>query len=105
VVLAVALDLDVAQQHHVVIALHVLERAAQLLGRIGFVAFEPFGIGVHDALGRVLQALPVGVVTGPGQQGAHGLQGLLARRPQRHGIIADKNRLRGMGVHERCSAA
>ena len=78
VVLAVALDLDVAQDDHVVIALHVLEGAAQLAARVGVIALEPLAIGVDHPLGRVDQARARRVVAGPGDEGAHGLQSLFA---------------------------
>ncbi len=79
-VLAMALDLDLPQHDHVVVALHVLEHPRQLLGRIGLVAVEPLAVGVDHAARRVEQAFTVGVVTGPGDQGAHCLQGLLPGR-------------------------
>ncbi len=78
--LAMAFDVDFAQHDHVVIALHVLEGARQLLGRIGGIALEPFVIGFDDALRRIEQAFPVRIVAGPGQKRAHGGHGFFAAR-------------------------
>ncbi|MNE13941.1 hypothetical protein D3C80_1067960 [compost metagenome] len=99
VVLAVALDLDVAQDDHVVIAGHVLEGARQLLARVGVIAVEPFAIGVDHALGRVDQARTLGIVAGPGDQGAHRFQRLLAAGALGR-LIGDENGLGGDGAHE-----
>jgi hypothetical protein len=104
VVFAVALHVDAAQHHHVVIALHVLEGARKLLGRIAVIAGEPLAIGVDHALGRVEQAFTVGVVAGPGQQGPDGGHGLVSGGALggfkiKTGVRADQGSLAGQGVH------
>ena len=77
-VLAMALDLDVAQHDDIVIALHILEGAREILHRIFRIAGEPFPVGVDDALGRVDHAFALGVVPGPGNERANRLFGFLA---------------------------
>ena len=104
VVFAVALHVDAAQHDHVVIALHVLEGARQLLGRVAVVAGEPLAIGLDDALGRVQQAFAVGIVAGPGQQrpdGGHGLVfgGALGGFKIKSGFGTDQGSLAGQCVH------
>ena len=79
-VFAVALHLDLAQHDDVVVALHVLEGARQLLGRIGGVAGEPFLEGVDHAAGSVDDAFAAGVVPGPGDEGANRGHRFVARR-------------------------
>jgi hypothetical protein len=55
VVLAVALDTNVAQHHEIVIAARFLELAVENIGRVLVVAREIFGEGVGDAARRVAQ--------------------------------------------------
>ena len=102
-VLAVAFDLDVLEEHDVVVALNVLEDAAQFLGRIGAVALEPVAIGIDDALGSVDDAFAAGIVAGPGDEGADSIHGLLAGRPLDGFKIktgrADQGSLAGGSIH------
>src|SRR3546814_20867080 len=78
VVFAVALELDVAQHDHLVVAGNLLEGALQVLARIVGVAAEPVSVGVDHALGRVEQALPSRIVASPAQQGTPRVLGLPA---------------------------
>src|SRR6185437_2821329 len=71
-VLAMAFDADVAQQHDLVVAVGLLEGAFQNGDRVFLVAGEELGERAHHAAGRVEQALALGVVAGPAQQHAHG---------------------------------
>ena len=81
VVLAVALQADVAQQHDLVVAVGLLEGAFEQRDRIDVVAVEELLIGPGDAGRGIDQSLARRVVAGPAQQGADGLFGLLAGRP------------------------
>jgi hypothetical protein len=106
VVLAMALHVDAAQHDHVVVALHVLEGARQLLGRIAVIAGEPLAIGLDDAFGGVQQAFAVRIVAGPGQQGPHGGHGLVfggalgGFKIKTGGVIrTDQGSLAGQCVH------
>ena len=76
VVLAMRMELDVADDDEIVIAGDLLEGAAELFRRAHVVAVEHFEVGLGDALGRVDQALAVRIVAGPAQQRAHGRLGL-----------------------------
>ena len=78
VVLAVRFHVDVAQHDDVVIALHVLEGAGEVFAGVFAIALEPFLIGVDDAAGGVDQAFALGIVAGPGDQGADGVFGFVA---------------------------
>src|SRR5690606_26769395 len=77
VVLAVRLELDVAQHDHLVVAGDLLEGAGEVLVRIQGVAAEPVAVGTGDPRRGVQQALARGVLAGPAQQGADGILGLL----------------------------
>ncbi len=98
VVLAMALDIDIGQHDHVVIALHILEGLAERLERIGVIAGEPLLIGLDHAFGRVDQAFTARVIPGPGDQGANGGFGLFAAW-FRLGFGCDTGSVRGHGVH------
>ena len=74
------LDVDVAEHHHVLIALDFLEGAGEFLVGVDLVAFEEFLVGAHNAAGRVYQAFAIRVVASPGDQRAHGGFGFLAAR-------------------------
>ncbi len=76
VVLAVALEADVAQHDHLVVALDLLEGALEHRHRVLLVAAEPLAIGAHHAAGRVEEALALRVVAGPAQERLHRLLGL-----------------------------
>ena len=71
VMLAVRLELDVAQHDHLVVTGRFFEGAQQVLARVDGVAREPVGIGVDDTFRRVEQAFASGIFTGPAQQRAY----------------------------------
>lgn len=77
-VLAMALDADVAQQHHLVIAIGFFEGAAQDFLGIFAIAGEELLIGPHDARRCVDQPFPVRIIAGPAQQRANSSLGFLA---------------------------
>ena len=79
VVLAVALELDVAQHDQLVVTADFLEGARKVFVGIQAVATEPVRVRLGDTLGGVDQAFAGGVLTGPGEQGADGRFGLFAR--------------------------
>ena len=91
VMLAMALEADVAQDDDLVIAVGLLEGALQKLDGIGVVAGEIFLIGARDPRRRALQAFAVGIIAGIFQQEPHRRLGLVAagaRAPRRcHGIL------------------
>ena len=78
VVFAMGFDIDVAEHDDVVIALHVVEGAGEVFARVFAIALEPFAIGVDDAAGGVDQAFALGVVAGPGDEGADSIFRLIA---------------------------
>src|SRR6185312_5482461 len=80
--LAAALEADVAQHHHLVIAFDLLEGAFQHLLGVGVVAGEPFLIGAGDTARRVHQPLAVRIVAGPADQGTDGRLDLVAAWPR-----------------------
>jgi hypothetical protein len=71
VMLAMAFDADIAQHHKIIIAARFLKLPGEHVGRILAVARKVLGEGVGDAPRRIAQTLAGGVVTGPGDQGAH----------------------------------
>ena len=79
-VLTMRPEIDVAENDHLVVAVCLLERAAQ--DRVGVlaVAHKILLVGARDPLGRIEQPLALGVVAGPAEQHAHRLLGLLPRR-------------------------
>ena len=89
VMLAMGFEADVAQHHHLVIAVGFLEGALQEGDRIDFVSGEELLIGACHPPRGAEQALAIGVVAGPADQRAHRLERLLARR------AADLYRLTG----------
>ncbi len=77
VVLAMALELDVAQDHHLVVAGDFLEGTPQILGRVRFITGEPVAISLDHPLGRVEQTFALRIIASPAQQYAHGIFSLL----------------------------
>ena len=71
-----ALELDVTQHDHLVVAGHFLEGALQEFARVVVVAAVPVAIRLDHALGRIQQAFAGRVFAGPGQQRAYGIFGL-----------------------------
>ena len=67
--LAVGLEADVAQHHHLVIAVGLLEGAREDQHRVVPIAREVLLIGPHHPLGRADQPFPVRIVPGPEDQG------------------------------------
>src|SRR5690606_8442966 len=81
-VLAVALDADVAQHHQVIIAADLLERRLLEHGyRVFAITAEVLLERLDDTARRFLQALAIRVVTGPCDERAHGFFGLLLGWP------------------------
>jgi hypothetical protein len=91
-VLAVALDADVAQHDEVIVAAGFLELPRERLGRIEPVARIVFLERIRDAARRIHEAFAVGIVPGPGDQRAHGLFRIGARGP-----LGGQRRLEGYG--------
>ena len=71
---------NIAHQHQIVIAFDLFEDAIKDGGRIFLIAFEKLAKGFGNAFGRVNQAFPFRIVTGPADQGADGLFCLFAGR-------------------------
>ena len=94
VVLAVALEADVAQQNDLVVVVHLGEGAAEQRHRVDGVAPEELLVGAHHAGRRVVQSFAGRVLARPAQQGAHRLlrlraRGAVARRvPRGSGVEA-----------------
>src|SRR5690606_25331752 len=65
VMLAVRFELGVAQHDHLIIASDFLEGSPQVIGWVAQVSREPIAICAHDALGRVPEPLPFGILAGP----------------------------------------
>jgi len=80
VVLAMALQPDVAQQDDFVVAVGFLEGAFQQRHRVDGIAFIELLVRPHHACRRVEQAFARGIVPGPAQQGADSFFGFLPRR-------------------------
>ena len=78
--LAMRREADIAHEHHIVVALDLLEDAIEGVGGIFTVALEQLLVGLDHPLRRIAQAFACRIVAGPAQQDAHGLFGLLARR-------------------------
>lgn len=76
VVLAMAFIGDVAQHDQFVVAGHFFEGALQVGARFFAVTAEPVAIGFGHPAWGVQQAFAGRILTGPAQQGAHGLFGL-----------------------------
>ena len=79
--LAVGFEADIAQDDHLVIGGGLLEGGGQQGHRVFVVSGKELLIGPHDAPGRVLQPLPVRVVSGPFDQRANGGLRLRPARP------------------------
>ena len=77
VVLAVAVDLDVLEEHQLVVALDLAEGALQRLEGIGVVAPEVLVHGLDDPGWGVDQAFPRGVVADEAEERLHVRHGLL----------------------------
>src|SRR5580704_16896784 len=75
-VLAMALEGDAAQHDHLVVAVDLAEGLAKNLVRVFIVAGEIFAIGAHEAIGRLDQAVAIGVLANPLQDGAERVLGL-----------------------------
>src|SRR5690606_13549118 len=78
VMLAVRLEADVAQHDHLVVAVDLVERAAQELDRVVFVAAEPVLVGADDARRRAPQSFAARVVADPAQKRPDRLFGFLS---------------------------
>src|SRR5262245_14662014 len=79
VMLALAIEGDVAHQHEVVVSADLVEGAVEHLGRALAIAAVELLIGIDDALGGLDQALACGVIARKGDQRAHRGFRLLAR--------------------------
>ena len=85
VVLAMRLETDVAQHHHLVVAAGLLEGPLEIVARIILVTGKPFLISAHDAPRRGQEPFPVWIVAGPTDERAHGALRFLAGRPRGRG--------------------
>ena len=74
-VLAVALEPDVLQDDHLVIAVGLFEGPLEQFDRIDAITGEEFLVRANDAVGGTQQAFTVGIVSRPQQQGADGFFG------------------------------
>jgi hypothetical protein len=63
---------------HLVVAVDLVERAAQELDGIFSVPAEPVLVGIRDATRRALQSFPVRIVADPQKEGADRGFGLFA---------------------------
>jgi hypothetical protein len=73
VVLAMRLEGDVAQHHHLIVTADFLEGAPQVVGRVDLVPRKPVAVSVQHALRGVAQALAARIIARPAQQRAHRL--------------------------------
>src|SRR5271168_3115405 len=69
-VLAMALEADILEHDHLVIAVGFFEGALQQRHRIDIITREMFVEGPHDTLGRTAQTLAVRILAGPAQERA-----------------------------------
>src|ERR1700716_3931610 len=81
VMLAMGLEPDIAQHHHLVIARDLVECAVEIVARFLVVAGEPLFVSARHPGRGSQQALPIGVVAGPANECAHRVFGVGARRP------------------------
>ena len=70
VMLAVALEADAAQHDHLVVAFGLREGLGQDLLRVLVIAAKVFLVGARHARGRLDEAVAVGIVAGPADDGA-----------------------------------
>src|SRR5689334_309228 len=70
-VLAMTLEANVAQHHHLVITVNLLERFLQDLGGILAIAAKVFLERANDARRRIDQAFALGIVARPANDGAY----------------------------------
>ena len=75
-VLAMALEGDAAQHDHLVIAIDLAEGLVQNLVRVFVIAGKIFAVGAHHTIGRLDQAVAIGVLANPFQDGAKRVFGL-----------------------------
>ena len=64
-----------AQDHDLIVAADLLERALQQSGRLFGIAGEPFFIGAHDPAWRILETFAVWIVARPADERADGVFG------------------------------
>src|ERR1019366_5018114 len=83
VMLAMGLELDVPQHHHLVIAGDLVEGPAEIVARLLPITGEPFFVGARDPGGRTQQSLPVRIIAGPANERAHRVFGVGACRAVR----------------------
>ena len=62
---AMRLDVDFAQDNHVIIARYIFKDAGEDVFRVLVIAAEPFLIGVHDAFRRITEAFAVRIIACP----------------------------------------
>src|SRR5437762_9143518 len=103
VMLAMRVELDVAQHDDIVIAADVFERGGQCLERAFFVSLEELAIGIGDASRRVAEPLACGIIASPGNERADCrlhlcLRRALDRRTRRRGGYVAMNLLDD-GIH------
>ena len=83
-VLAMRVELDVAQHDQIVVTADIHEGARQRFRRIVVIARKILPKGLGDAFWRVEQSLAAGVIAGPGEQYAHGGLGFFLRWALHH---------------------
>ena len=82
VMLAVRLETDIAQQHHLVVTLDLFEGALQQHHRIDRVALEVFIVGARHPFRRAGQAFAGWIVAGPAYHGRDRGQHFFVARPR-----------------------
>ena len=86
VMLAMALEANIAQHHHLVVARDLREGFLQDRGRVLCVAGEVFLERTGDPRRRFPKTFAIGIVAGPADQGPHRGLGLGALRPPPFGV-------------------
>jgi hypothetical protein len=79
--LAMRFELDVAQQHDLIVAPDLFEGSFQIFKWIFEITRKPFFISAHDMGGSSEQSFAIRTVAGPAKERAHGVFGGPARRP------------------------
>src|SRR6185437_10382443 len=106
VMLAMALEADVLQDDHLVVAVGLLEGALQELVGVAAIAREILLEGAHHPRRRALQALALRIIARPAQQRAHRRLRLGPRRAREliaafwlDGLVVDGAEARGFRGH------
>jgi hypothetical protein len=78
---AVRFELDVAQQHDLIVTSDFFEGSLQVFTRIFKITRKPFFISAYDATGCSEQSFAIRIVAGPTNESTHGIFGGRARGP------------------------